>query len=96
MAAATWAAWAAWTSDRPSSTQLHTARPPLQRGPCWAFRRPPAQACRLPLWICQNLFRPDQAPVVNVGAAALIVLSVIPIWLPQELAGADESVAAAR
>ena len=50
----------------------------------------------LPLWIYQNLFRPNQAPVVNVVAAALIVLSIIPIWLSQKLAGTDESVAAAR
>ena len=50
----------------------------------------------LPLWIYQNLFRPNQAPVVNVVAAALIVLSIIPIWLSQKLAGTDESVAAVR
>ena len=36
------------------------------------------------------------APVVNVVAAALIVLSIVPIWLSQKLAGTDESVAAAR
>ena len=50
----------------------------------------------LPIWIYQNLFRPNQAPVVNVVAAALILLSIIPIWLAQKLAGTDESVAAAR
>jgi putative spermidine/putrescine transport system permease protein len=50
----------------------------------------------LPIWIYQNLFRPNQAPVVNVVAAALIVLSIVPIWLAQRLAGTDESVAAAR
>jgi putative spermidine/putrescine transport system permease protein len=50
----------------------------------------------LPIWIYQNLFRPNQAPVVNVVAAALIVLSVVPIWIAQKLAGTDESVAAAR
>ncbi len=50
----------------------------------------------LPIWIYQNLFRPNQAPVVNVVAAALIVASVVPIWLSQKLAGTDESVAAAR
>ena len=50
----------------------------------------------LPIWIYQNLFRPNQAPVVNVVAAALIVLSILPIWLAQKLAGTDESVAAAR
>jgi len=50
----------------------------------------------LPIWIYQNLFRPNQAPVVNVVAAALIVLSIIPIWLAQKLAGTEESVSAAR
>ncbi|MGB9377132.1 MAG: ABC transporter permease [Mycobacteriales bacterium] len=39
----------------------------------------------LPLWIFGNLFRPNQAPVVNVVAAVLIVLSVIPVWLAQRL-----------
>jgi putative spermidine/putrescine transport system permease protein len=50
----------------------------------------------LPIWIYQNLFRPNQAPVVNVVAAVLIILSIVPIWLAQKLAGTDESVAAAR
>ena len=50
----------------------------------------------LPIWIYQNLFRPNQAPVVNVVAAVLIVVSVVPIWIAQKLAGTDESVAAAR
>ena len=50
----------------------------------------------LPIWIYQNLFRPNQAPVVNVVAAVLILASIVPIWLAQKLAGTDESVAAAR
>jgi putative spermidine/putrescine transport system permease protein len=50
----------------------------------------------LPIWIYQNLFRPNQTPVVNVVAAALIVASIVPIWFAQKLAGTDESVAAAR
>ena len=50
----------------------------------------------LPLWILNNMFRAQQAPVVNVVAAALIVASVVPIWIAQKLAGTDESVAAAR
>src|SRR3954451_23945054 len=33
----------------------------------------------LPLWIFNNLFRPNQAPIVNVVAAVLVMLSVIPI-----------------
>ena len=39
----------------------------------------------LPLWIFSNLARPNQAPVVNVVAALLIVLSVLPVWLAQRL-----------
>lgn len=39
----------------------------------------------LPLWIFTNLFRPQQAPIVNVVAAALVVISVIPIYLAQRL-----------
>lgn len=41
----------------------------------------------LPIWIFTNLFRPNQAPVVNVVAAVLVVLSVIPIWAAQRLSG---------
>jgi putative spermidine/putrescine transport system permease protein len=41
----------------------------------------------LPLWIFGNLFRPNQAPVVNVVAAALVLLSVVPVWLAQRVAG---------
>lgn len=39
----------------------------------------------LPIWIFQNLFRPNQAPIVNVVAAALIVISIVPIYLSQRL-----------
>jgi putative spermidine/putrescine transport system permease protein len=39
----------------------------------------------LPIWIFQNLFRPNQAPIVNVVAAALILLSILPIYLSQRL-----------
>src|SRR4051794_1391103 len=48
----------------------------------------------LPIWIFQNLFRPNQTPVVNVVAAALIVLSAVPIWIAQRL-GNDEAMVAA-
>jgi len=39
----------------------------------------------LPIWIFANLFRPNQAPVINVVAAVLIVASVIPIYVAQRL-----------
>jgi putative spermidine/putrescine transport system permease protein len=41
----------------------------------------------LPIWIFQNLFRPNQAPVVNVVAAVLVLFSAIPIYLAQRLSG---------
>jgi len=39
----------------------------------------------LPLWIFTNLFRPNQAPVINVVAAVLIVASVVPIYIAQRI-----------
>ncbi|MEU1166603.1 ABC transporter permease, partial [Streptomyces sp. NPDC005921] len=39
----------------------------------------------LPLWIFDNMTRPQQAPVVNVVAAVLVLLSVVPIYVAQRL-----------
>jgi putative spermidine/putrescine transport system permease protein len=39
----------------------------------------------LPIWIYNNLFRPNQAPIVNVVAATLVVVSIIPIYISQRL-----------
>jgi putative spermidine/putrescine transport system permease protein len=51
----------------------------------------------LPIWIFNNLFRPNQAPVVNVVAAVLIVASAVPIYLAQRLSGsAQEGLTGAR
>jgi putative spermidine/putrescine transport system permease protein len=44
----------------------------------------------LPIWIYQNLFRPNQAPIVNVVAAALVIISVLPIYVAQRFSNADE------
>jgi putative spermidine/putrescine transport system permease protein len=44
----------------------------------------------LPLWIFGNLFRPNQAPIVDVVAAVLIILAIVPVWLSQRL-GDDTS-----
>jgi putative spermidine/putrescine transport system permease protein len=46
-----------------------------------------AEIQTLPIWIFNNLFRPNQAPIVNVVGSALIVLSVVPIYLAQRLSG---------
>ena len=44
----------------------------------------------LPIWIYQNLFRPNQAPIVNVVAAALVIVSILPIYIAQKFSNADE------
>jgi putative spermidine/putrescine transport system permease protein len=46
----------------------------------------------LPLWILDNLFRPNQAPVVNVIAVVLVLVSIIPIYIAQRIAGAEKVV----
>jgi len=45
----------------------------------------------LPIWIFSNLFRPNQAPVINVVASVLIVLSVVPVWLAQRVGGGQSA-----
>jgi putative spermidine/putrescine transport system permease protein len=47
----------------------------------------------LPIWIFQNLFRPNQAPVVNVVATVLVIVSAVPIYLAQRLSGDTASAA---
>jgi len=44
----------------------------------------------LPLWILDNLFRPNQAPVVNVIAVVLVLVSIVPIYIAQRIAGAEK------
>ncbi|MCX5530034.1 ABC transporter permease [Streptomyces sp. NBC_00006] len=39
----------------------------------------------LPIWIFSNMSRPQQAPVVNVVAVVLVLLSVIPVYVAQRL-----------
>ena len=41
----------------------------------------------LPQWIFNNLFRPNQAPIVNVVATLLVVIFIIPVWLSQKISG---------
>ena len=41
----------------------------------------------LPIWIFENLARPNQAPVVNVVATLLILAAIVPVWLTNRIAG---------
>jgi putative spermidine/putrescine transport system permease protein len=43
----------------------------------------------LPIWIFDNLFRPNAAPVVNVVAVVLVLVSILPVWLATRLAGSS-------
>jgi len=45
----------------------------------------------LPIWIYNNLFRPNQAPIVNVVAATLVFISIVPIYLSQRLSSDSSS-----
>jgi putative spermidine/putrescine transport system permease protein len=44
----------------------------------------------LPIWIFATLARPAQLPIVNVVALFVIVVSIIPVWAAQKLAGPAE------
>ena len=39
----------------------------------------------LPLWIFNNMFRPNSLPLVNVVATVVVVLSIVPVYLAQRL-----------
>ena len=43
----------------------------------------------IPLWILSAIQRPRELPVVNVVALVLIVLSVVPVYLAQRIAGTE-------
>jgi putative spermidine/putrescine transport system permease protein len=50
----------------------------------------------LPIWIFDNLFRPNQLPIVNVVAVILILLSMIPVYLAHRLTREEEGAAGTR
>jgi putative spermidine/putrescine transport system permease protein len=49
----------------------------------------------LPKWIYNNIRLPRSLPIVNVVAVAVMVLSLIPVYLAQRLTGRQDVVAAA-
>ncbi|WP_339618684.1 ABC transporter permease [uncultured Salinibacterium sp.] len=54
------------------------------------FTAPPG-VDTLPLWIMNQMARPNEASLVNVVATVVILASFIPVWVSQRLArGADE------
>jgi putative spermidine/putrescine transport system permease protein len=47
----------------------------------------------LPQWIFNNLFRPNQLPIVNVVATFVVLLSIIPVWAVQKLSDGTPGIA---
>ncbi|MCU1427755.1 MAG: spermidine/putrescine transporter permease [Actinomycetia bacterium] len=39
----------------------------------------------LPLWIFNNMFRPNNLPLVNVVATVVVLLSIVPVYIAQRL-----------
>jgi putative spermidine/putrescine transport system permease protein len=50
----------------------------------------------LPIWIFNNLFRPNQIQIVNVVAVIVVLLSIIPVYLAHRLTREEEGVAGGR
>jgi putative spermidine/putrescine transport system permease protein len=50
------------------------------------FTAPPG-VTTLPIWIFQNLSRPNQGAVVNVVAVILVLASIIPVYVSQRIGG---------
>ena len=45
----------------------------------------------LPIFILNNMFRPNQAPIVSVIAVVLVIVSIVPIYLAQRLSGSEQT-----
>jgi putative spermidine/putrescine transport system permease protein len=43
----------------------------------------------LPIFILDNMFRPNQAPIVAVVAVVMILIAIVPIYLAQRLTSSD-------
>src|SRR5204863_9382698 len=50
----------------------------------------------LPIWIFNNLFRPNQLPIVNVVAILLVLGSTVPVYLAHRLTRDEEGTTAVR
>jgi putative spermidine/putrescine transport system permease protein len=45
----------------------------------------------LPIFILNNMFRPNQAPIVSVIAVVMVVVSIVPIYIAQRLSQSEQS-----
>jgi putative spermidine/putrescine transport system permease protein len=50
----------------------------------------------LPIWIFNNLFRPNQLPIVNVVALLLVLASTVPVYLAHRLTRDEDGTSAVR
>ena len=41
--------------------------------------------------ILNNMFRPNQAPIVSVIAVVMVVISIVPIYIAQRLSGSEQT-----
>ena len=48
----------------------------------------------LPIWILNNLSRPNQLPIVNVVGVCLILISIIPVYIAQKVSADPAGVSA--
>jgi putative spermidine/putrescine transport system permease protein len=46
----------------------------------------------LPIWIFNNIRTPQQQPIVNAVALVLMVISIVPVYFAQRLAGGAEAI----
>src|SRR3954451_20423333 len=50
----------------------------------------------LPIWIFDNLFRPNKLPIVDVVALLVIIASIVPVYLAHRLTRDEEGMSALR
>lgn len=46
----------------------------------------------LPIWILNNMFRPGKAPIVDVVAVFMVLVSIVPIYLAQRLTANERKI----
>ena len=50
----------------------------------------------LPIWILSNYLRPNQAPLVNVVAVFVLLLSLVPVWIAARISSDAGAVGGGR